>query len=191
MADPEIADAGTVIAQFRCWVEQVVIGLNLCPFARGPYAGGRVHFVVSAASEPEQLLADLDRELAVLRATDAAVIETTLLIHPHVLTDFIDYNDFLGVVEVLLEQGGYAGEFQVASFHPGYRFAGTESDAAENYTNRSPWPALHLLREAALERALEGYKNPEQIPERNIRTMEKLGAEQMRAILAACLEAGK
>jgi len=184
-------DAEKVITRFSCWIEQVVIGLNLCPFARKPYAGGRVRLVASAASEPEQLLVELEQELALLRASDAGDIETTLLIHPDVLTDFFAYNDFLGVVENLLEQGGYAGEFQVASFHPGYRFAGTHSDDAENFTNRSPYPALHLLREAGIEQALAGYSNPEQIPERNIRTMQDMGAEEMQAMLAACMETMK
>jgi len=176
-----------VIAGFRCWIEQVVIGLNLCPFARQPYEGGKVRLVVSAAGEPGQLLVDLEQELAQLRAVDHQEIETTLLIHPHVLADFLDYNDFLAVVDDFLEQGGYAGEFQVASFHPDYRFAGTSSSDAENYTNRSPWPALHLLREASIEQALAGYGNPDDIPARNIRTMNKLGAQAMQARLADCL----
>ena len=181
-------DAENVIARFRCWIERVVIGLGLCPFARKPYEGGRVRYVVSDAGEPELLLADLERELELLREADAGKIETTLLVHPHVLQDFLDYNEFLGVVEGFLEQGGYRGEFQVASFHPDYRFAGTERDAAENYTNRSPYPALHILREADIEQALAGFADPDQIPERNICTMEKLGAERMRAILAECLK---
>lgn len=180
-------DAECVIAHFRCWIERVVIELNLCPFARKPYEGERVRYVVSDASDPVLLLADLERELDLLRETGAGEIETTLLIHPQALTDFLDYNDFFSVIDALLEQGDYTGEFQVASFHPDYRFAGTERDDAENYTNRSPYPVLHILREASIERALAGFENPDQIPERNIRTMEKLGAEQMQVVLAQCL----
>ena len=187
MSNLQYPDAACVIARFRCWIERVVIELNLCPFARKPYEGERVRYVVSDASKPALLLADLERELDLLRETGAGDIETTLLIHPHVLTDFLDYNDFFSVIDTLLEQGGYAGEFQVASFHPDYRFAGTERDDAENYTNRSPYPVLHILREASIEQALAGFENPDQIPERNIRTMEKLGAEQMQAVLVQCL----
>lgn len=187
MSNLQYPDAACVIARFRCWIERVVIELNLCPFARKPYEGERVRYVVSDASDPALLLADLERELDLLRQTDAGEIETTLLIHPQVLTDFLDYNDFFNAIDALLEQGGYAGEFQVASFHPDYRFAGTERDDAENYTNRSPYPVLHILREASIEQALAGFENPDQIPERNIRTMEKLGAEQMQAVLVQCL----
>ena len=177
-----------MIARFRCWIERVVIGLGLCPFARKPYEGDRVRYVVSDAGEPELLLADLERELELLREANAGKIETTLLVHPHVLQDFLDYNEFLGVVEGFLEQGGYRGEFQVASFHPDYRFAGTERDAAENYTNRSPYPALHILREAGIEQALAGFADPDKMPEGNIRTMRKPGAKRIRAILAGRLE---
>lgn len=188
MNDLQYPDTESVVAHFRYWVERVVIDLNLCPFARRPYEDGRVRFVVSDACEPALLLVDLAQELDLLRATDAAKTETTLLIHPGVLHDFIDYNDFLGIVETLLEQGGYTGEFQVASFHPDYHFADTDADDAANYTNRSPYPALHLLREASIEHALESVAAPEKIPQRNIRTLEKLGAEHMRDMLAECLE---
>jgi len=188
MNNPQHPDTETIIARYRCWIERVVIALNLCPFARKPYEGDRVRYVVSDAGAPELLLADLEHELKLLRKTDAGTTETTLLIHPYTLQDFLDYNDFLGAVDDVLGQGGYAGEFQVASLHPRYRFAGTEKDDAENYTNRSPYPALHILREADIEQALTGFATPEQIPEQNIRAMKKLGAERMRAILAECLE---
>lgn len=187
MNNPQQHDADCVIAHFRCWIERVVIGLALCPFAREPYENGRVRYVASDAGTRELLLAELQRELEWLREAGAGNTETTLLIHPYVLLDFLDYNDFLGVVEGFLEQGGYAGEFQVASFHPDYRFAGTKRDDAENYTNRAPYPALHILREASIEQALAGFADPDRIPERNIRTMEKLGVEQLRAILTGCL----
>jgi len=164
-----------------------VVELNLCPFARKPYEGGQVRYVVSVAERPEDLLEDVQRELELLRATDAAEVETTVLIHPYVLNDFLDYNDFLGIVDTLIEEGRYAGEFQVASLHPDYQFAGTEADDAENYTNRSPYPILHLLREEGLARAIAGYARPDKIPERNIRTLEKLGATRMREILDECM----
>lgn len=180
-------DIETIIARTHCWIERVVVELNLCPFARKPYEGGQVRYVVSVAERPEDLLEDVQRELELLRTTDAAEVETTVLIHPYVLNDFLDYNDFLGIVDALIEEGGYAGEFQVASLHPDYQFAGTEADDAENYTNRSPYPILHLLREEGLARAIAGYARPDKIPERNIRALEKLGVARMREILDECM----
>jgi hypothetical protein len=177
-----------IIAQTRCWVERAVVALNLCPFARKPVEGEQVRYVVSTARDEETLLAEMQQELDHLRASDPSLIETTVLIHPWVLNDFYDYNDFLGVVDGFLELAGYAGEFQVASLHPDYQFAGTEPGDAENYTNRSPYPILHLLREELLEKAILTYARPDKIPERNIRTMETVGAEKMRAMLAECLQ---
>lgn len=182
---PEIA-----IARTRCWIERAVIEFNLCPFARKPYEGELVRYVVSEANEPEQLLADLQQELERLRATDPGELETTVLIHPWVLQDFLDYNDFLNVVDALLAQG-YEEEFQVASLHPDYQFAGTAPDDAENYTNRSPYPVLHLLRAEGVARAISGYASPERIPERNIAQMDRLGAEHMRALLDECMQIGE
>ncbi len=184
------SDTETIIARTRCWIERVVVELNVCPFARKPYEGGQIRYLVSAADSPEDLLADVQTELELLRSTDAAEVETTVLIHPYVLNDFFDYNDFLGIVDALIDDGGYEGEFQVASLHPHYQFAGTQPDDAENYTNRSPYPILHLLREAELARAIAGYARPDKIPERNIRTLEKLGATRMREILDECLRIG-
>jgi len=181
------SDTETIIARTRCWIARVVVELNLCPFARKPYEGGKVRYVVSPAVRQEDLLADFHKELELLRATDAGEIETTVLIHPDVLNDFLDYNDFLGVVDALIDEGGYEGEFQVASLHPHYQFAGTLADDAENYTNRSPYPMLHLLREDGLARAIAGYARPDKIPERNIRTLEKIGAVRMREILDECM----
>ena len=180
----------TVIARTRCWIERTVIAFNLCPFARKPYSGEQVRYVVSDATDPEQLLADLQQELEHLRATDPKVLETTVLIHPWVLQDFLDYNDFLDVVDALLAQG-YEDEFQVASLHPDYQFAGTEADDAENYTNRSPYPVLHLLRVEGVAKVISGYPRPEAIPERNIAQMENLGTEHMRAILDECMKLGE
>ena len=180
-------NANAVIAHTRCWIEQVVIKLNLCPFARKPFENGKIRLVVSTAEQPETLRADLQTELEFLHATATSAVETTLLIHPNVLNNFLDYNDFLDVADALIEEYGYEGEFQVASFHPHYQFAGTPVNAAENYTNRSPYPTLHLLREAELERALDNYTRPDQIPERNIRTLNELGTEHMREVLSQCL----
>ena len=180
-------DTNTVIAHTRCWIERVVIELNLCPFARKPFENGKVRFVVSTADQPETLRADLQTELEFLHATDANEVHTTLLIHPYVLNKFLDYNDFLDVADRLIEEHGYEGEFQIASFHPHYQFAGTTLTAAENYSNRSPYPILHLLREEDVERALDSYPEPEKIPARNIRTLNALGAEHMREVLNQCL----
>ncbi len=181
----------TIIARTRCWVERAVVALNLCPFARKPVEAGQVRYVVSEARDEETLLADVQRELELLRDSDPQQLETTVLIHPWVLNDFYDYNDFLAVVDVLLDHSGYHGVFQVASLHPDYQFAGTEPEDAENYTNRSPYPVLHLLREELLEKAILSYARPDKIPERNIRTMEKLGAEKMREMLAECMQIGE
>lgn len=181
-------DTGTIIARTRYWVKRVVVELNLCPFARKPYEGEQVRYVVSEAAQPVVLLEDLNTELEHLRETDEKDVETTILILPYMLQDFLDYNDFLGMVDTLIDEGGYTGEFQVASFHPNYQFAGTHADDAENYTNRSPYPMLHLLRSSGMARAIDGYARPDKIPERNIRTMEKLGAEHMRKLLSECMQ---
>lgn len=180
-----------VIARTRCWIEKAVIAFNLCPFARKPYEGDQVHYVVSNATDPEQLLADLQQELEHLRASDPQVVETTVLIHPWVLQDFLDYNDFLDVVDALLAEGGYEEEFQVASLHPNYQFAETQPDDAENYTNRSPYPVLHLLRVDGVARAIASYADPDRIPERNIESMEREGTESMRALLDECMQIGE
>ena len=177
------------IAQTRCWLEQVVLKHNLCPFAHKPFHGGQVRLVVTDSARPEYLLEDLQRELEFLRATAVAEVETTLLIHPNTLVDFLDYNDFLDIVDALLEQEGYEGEFQVASFHPDYQFSYTGAEDAENYTNRSPWPMLHVIREASLEQAIAAYPDVDAIPERNIHTMNQLGADHHRAVLEKCLAA--
>ncbi|HEY0720645.1 MAG TPA: DUF1415 domain-containing protein [Gammaproteobacteria bacterium] len=187
----QLPDDDTVIARTRCWISKAVVALNLCPFARKPYEGEQVRYVVSHAQTPDELFTELQHELEHLRATDPEVVETTVLIHPFVLQDFYDYNDFLGVVDELIETGGYASEFQVASLHPDYQFAGTQPEDAENYTNRSPYPILHLLREELLARAISSYARPDKIPERNIRLMNELGAEKMRALLDECMQIGE
>lgn len=180
-------DADSVIAQTRRWIEHVVIKLNLCPFARKPFESDKIRFVVSATDQPQALRSALHTELEFLNSTDANTVATTLLIHPNVLNNFLDYNDFLGVADALIEEQGFAGEFQVASFHPHYQFAGTQADDAENFTNRTPYPTLHLLREAELEHAIDSHGQTEKIPERNIRTLNELGTQHLRELLSECL----
>ncbi|WP_323003146.1 DUF1415 domain-containing protein [Denitromonas sp.] len=175
------------IAPVRHWLETLVIGLNLCPFAKRELVKDRVRFFVSEATTDEQLRMDLEAELALMADTPA--IETTLLIHPQVLQDFFDYNQFINHTPRLLKQLGYRGTFQIASFHPDYQFGGTEPDDVENTTNRSPYPLLHLIREESLARAVANYPDPDQIPERNIALVEELGADRMRALLKACFDA--
>ncbi len=170
-----IPDNQPVIADTRRWLERAVIGLNLCPFAKAAYVKHRVHIAVSSATTPEMLLEDLARELEDLRDADPAERETTLLVHPQVLADFLDYNDFLDTADAALEALELDGDIQVASFHPQYQFAGTEPDDAENNSNRSPWPTLHLLREDSIEQAVDSYPDVDQIPERNIAMLRELG----------------
>jgi hypothetical protein len=164
-----------IIAATREWIERAVIGLNLCPFAKSVYAGNLVRLVVSEARTADALLADLEHELRALARTTPEDVETTVLIHPHVLRSFLDYNDFLDVADAAIDRLGLTGVVQTASFHPEYQFAGTAPDDVTNYTNRSPYPMLHLLREESVERAVDGYPGVEQIPERNIETMRRLG----------------
>jgi hypothetical protein len=164
-----------VISASMRWVEKSVIGLNLCPFAENPYRGGRVRFYVSEQRSAAGLLEDLKSELTRLAAADPAQCETTLLIHPWVLTDFVEYNNFLEVCDAAVAELDLEGELQVASFHPQYQFAGTQPDDIENYTNRSPYPILHLLREASVERVVAAVGDTDEIYLRNIRTLRILG----------------
>ncbi len=170
------------VAEVRAWLDDVVIGLNLCPFASRPARLGQVHYSVSEAEDEEQLLQELQAELQALEATSAGERETTLLIVPTLLEDFYDYNQFLEWVDQLILRGGWEGQFQVASFHPHYQFAGTEPDDAENLTNRAPYPILHLLREQSLEAMLARYPDSDQIPERNIATMNELSEAQIQRL---------
>jgi hypothetical protein len=165
----------------RQWVEDVVVELNLCPFAKRELIADRVRFIVTAATAEDELLEALAFELELLSSTPS--IETTLVIHPHVLGDFSLYNQFLDNADRLLVALELEGEFQVASFHPDYQFADTQADDAENYTNRSPYPILHLLREASLEKVIASTPDIDQIPQRNIETMNRLGAETLRSML--------
>ena len=170
-------DYEAVIAATEQWLEKAVIGLNLCPFAKAVHVKKQVRYVVSEATSPEELLEDLIKELEFLAAEDAEVVDTTLLIHPLVLQDFEDYNEFLDVADAALEELKLDGELQVASFHPDYQFADTDKNDISNYTNRSPYPTLHLLREASIDRAVEAFPEAADIFDKNIETMEKLGHE--------------
>lgn len=171
------------IADTRRWLERAVIGLNLCPFAKAVYLKEQVRFVLSEARDAEALLHDLHDELVQLQAADPQQTDTTLIVHPHVLDDFLDYNDFLDLADALVAELGLEGEIQVASFHPDYQFAGTAHDDVGNCTNRSPYPTLHLLREASVERAAAAFPDPDAIVERNIATLEKLGIDGWRKLM--------
>jgi len=166
-----------ILAETKAWLERAVIGLDLCPFARAVHLRNQIRYVVSEAETPEELLAELIGELQALAAADPEAIDTTLLIHPRVLGDFLDYNDFLGIAEAAVEDLGLTGILQVASFHPRYQFAGTGPDDIENYTNRSPYPILHLLREESVERAVDAFPDTARIYEKNIETLRRLGRE--------------
>ena len=174
------------LAETRAWVDRAVIGLNLCPFAKAPQAKGLVRYVVSEASDAEALLAALVEELNRLVESPADSVETTLLIHPQALTDFDDYNDFIAVAESVVAGLGLEGVLQVASFHPRYRFAGTAPDNVSNATNRSPYPTLHLLREASIDRAVVAFPQADAIYEVNIATLRRLGVEGWNALQRQC-----
>jgi len=178
--------AEAVIAETRAWVDRAVIGLNLCPFAKAVQIKNQIRYAVSDAVDAEALLDTLREELRSLAGADPAQVETTLLIHPRVLTDFADFNDFLGAADAALEALGYAGVLQVASFHPQYRFAGTAADDVTNATNRSPYPTLHLLREESIDRAVAAFPEAKTIYERNIRTLQALGPQGWSALEAQC-----
>jgi hypothetical protein len=164
-----------IIAATRRWLERAVIGLNLCPFAESVYRGHRVRFQISEQRSAAGLLEDLRTELLLLQAADPTQCETALLIHPWVLNDFIEYNEFLEVCDAAVADLELEGELQVASFHPQYQFADTQPGDVENYTNRSPYPMLHLLRESSVERAVAAAGDTGEIYLRNIRTLRRLG----------------
>ena len=169
--------AELAIAETRAWVRRAVIGLNLCPFARAVDAKDQIRYVFSDATDPETLLATLVVELQRLADTDPQVVDTTMLIHPRVLADFEDFNDFLELADAAVEDLDLDGVLQVASFHPRFQFADTEPDDITNATNRSPYPTLHLLREDSVDRAVAAFPEAEAIFERNMETLDKLGAK--------------
>ncbi|APD13587.1 DUF1415 domain-containing protein [Pandoraea pulmonicola] len=168
-------DSDAVIAATRHWLTRAVIGLNLCPFAKAVHVKDQIRYVVSAAADMEGVLLDLERELQTLAHADPQALDTTLLIVPSALLDFHEYNDALFFAQRLLKQMGLEGELQIASFHPDYQFEGTAPEDVENYTNRSPYPILHLLREASIDRAVDAFPEAETIYARNEALMRKMG----------------
>jgi len=174
----------------RQWLQQVVIGLGLCPFAVQPTRENRVRIQVSDCATELDLLETLHDELTLLDEQPATALETTLLVIPDMLADFDDYNQFLDRADALLTQFGWEGKYQVASFHPQYRFAGVAADAAENLTNRAPFPILHLIREDSLAEALANVAHPEDIPAQNIRQMNTLSAERTEKLFPWLFGAG-
>ncbi|MFC5519608.1 DUF1415 domain-containing protein [Polaromonas jejuensis] len=171
-----------VLTQTRLWLEKAVIGLNLCPFAKAVYVKNQVRLVVSHARHADDLLEELDRELDLLVATPAEEVDTTLLIHPTLFDDFLDFNDFLEIADGVVEEHGLEGVVQLASFHPQFQFDGTEPDDISNYSNRAPFAILHLLREDSVERAVQAFPEAEAIFEENIKTLEKIGHEGWKAL---------
>jgi hypothetical protein len=174
---PDSTAGEDIVARTQVWLERAVIGLNLCPFAKSVFVKKQVRYALTAASTPDDLLAELEHELSLLTETDPAKLETTLLIHPLAMTDFLDFHFFLGEVDALIRNFGYQGVYQVASLHPHYEFSGSEADDIANFTNRSPYPTLHLLRESSIDRAVAAFPDAETIFERNIETMQRLGHE--------------
>ncbi|MCZ8092913.1 MAG: DUF1415 domain-containing protein [Acidovorax sp.] len=164
------------------WLERAVIGLNLCPFAKGVHVKGQVHYVVSAATEADTLLADVRRELLALSDISPEVRDTTLLMAPRCMADFLDFNDFTALVDDLIQDLDLGGLLQVAFFHPRFQFAGTQPDDVSNCTNRTPYPTLHLLREESIDRAVAVFPEADAIFERNIEVLEDLGAQGWAAL---------
>jgi hypothetical protein len=174
-----------IIDRTRSWIASVVIELNLCPFAQRVFQADRIRYVVTDAHDETGLLKDLADELKSLAMTPISMVETTLLIHPHTMANFLDYNDFLDTAEQLVADLGLEGIVQIASFHPDYQFADTDAEAVENYTNRSPYPMLHLLREDSISAGADDPDDLLAIPQRNIDTLRRLGREKMLKKLQA------
>ena len=171
-----------VVTRTQAWVDQAVIGLNLCPFAKAVVAKRQMRYAVCMDSDPEQVLRMLRTEIQHLVDTDPEVLDTTLLIAPNVLPDFLAFNEFLFDCDSVLQAMGLEGVLQIADFHPRYQFAGTEPDDMGNFTNRSPYPTLHLLREDSIDKAVAAFPDASQIYERNVKVLEALGKEGWKAL---------
>ena len=171
-----------VVQDMVRWLERAVIGLNLCPFAKGVHQKGQIHYVVCRAHDPGEVLQTLEAELRTLASIPPEVRDTTLVVLPQCLDDFLDFNDFLDESDALLESMELAGVLQIASFHPYFRFAGTAEDDVSNCTNRAPWPTLHLLREESIGRAVQAFPEAESIFERNVARLEALGTAGWKAL---------
>lgn len=174
-----------IIKDTQDWLEKAVIGLNLCPFAKAVHVKQQIRYVVSTAKTEAALLDDLLEELDFLMAADPEVVDTTLLIHPWVLTDFLDYNDFLDVADGAAAEPEFNDALQIASFHPQYQFADTDVDDIANYTNRSPYPMLHLLREDSIDRAVAAFPEADAIYEKNMQTLRELGLAGWKKLMAS------
>ncbi|MBS0468822.1 MAG: DUF1415 domain-containing protein [Proteobacteria bacterium] len=174
-SNPAANDDAVVVQDTVRWLERAVIGLNLCPFAKSVHTKGQIHYVVTPATDGRELLQDLQRELEALAEAAPEKRDTTLLIAPQAMPDFLDFNDFLELADELVEAMDLAGILQVASFHPRFQFEGTLADDVSNCTNRAPYPTLHLLREESIDRAVEAFPEAEEIFERNIEVLEQLG----------------
>ncbi|UCV07349.1 DUF1415 domain-containing protein [Dechloromonas denitrificans] len=164
-----------ILAATQNWLERAVIGLNLCPFAKSVHVKKQIRYAVTAARTADELLGELEHELQLLADTEPEALDTTLLIHPAVLGDFLDFHFFLAEADALIRNLGFDGVFQIASLHPQYEFAGSDPDDIDNYSNRAPYPTLHLLREASIDRAVAAFPDAADIFERNIETLQKLG----------------
>jgi hypothetical protein len=171
------AAAAEIVAATQVWLERAVIGLNLCPFAKSVHVKKQIRYAVTAAETADELLAELEHELQLLAMTDPKLLDTTLLIHPQAMVDFLDFHFFLAEADAAIRKLGFDGVFQIASLHPHYEFAGSDPDDIDNFTNRSPYPTLHLLREASIDRAVASFPDAADIFEKNIDTMNRLGHE--------------
>ena len=181
-SESPLPDAAIVWQDTVRWLERAVIGLNLCPFAKGVHGKGQIHYVVSSATEGAQLLQELGDELKALAEISPEKRDTTLLIAPACFPDFLDFNDFLELADQLLDTLDLEGTLQIASFHPAFQFGGTTADDVTNCTNRAPYPTLHLLREDSIDRAVAAFPEAETIYERNMQVLEEMGAEGWRAL---------
>ena len=179
-------EATRALHETQAWLVHAVIGLNLCPFAKAPHGKDRIRYVVCDATTPDALLVALGDELALLASTDETEIETTLLIHPRVLDDFLAFNDFLAAGDALIADADLEGVIQLASFHPRYQFADTDADDLGNATNRAPYPTLHLLRESSVERAVAAFPDTDTIFEANIERLQQLGADGWSRLQQRC-----
>lgn len=171
------AATAEIVASTQVWLERAVIGLNLCPFAKSVHVRKQIRYAVTSAQTADELLAELEHELQLLAATDAKMLDTTLLIHPQAMVDFLDFHFFLAEADAAIRNLGFDGVFQIASLHPQYEFSGSDPDDIDNFTNRSPYPTLHLLREASIDRAVASFPDAADIFEKNIDTMNRLGHE--------------
>ena len=191
MSVDRVPDDAAVVADTQRWLQRAVIGLNLCPFAKAVDVKGQIHYAVSRSIGFKDLLADLDLELNGLVALVPAIRDTTLLIAPDALTDFLEFNDFLAQANRLVAKRGFEGVFQIASLHPLYEFADSQPDDMANFTNRSPYPTLHILREESIDRAVKAFPHAEAIFQANIETMVRMGRAGWEALDVAASPRGK